>query len=58
MKLFTHDQFNDKLTPQQEEIYFDKIVFVLPLECRRLIDSNTAENIQKKPELIIYHKVN
>ena len=46
-KLLTLDQFNDKFAPECDEINFDKIILALPLEWRRLIDSNTIKTFRK-----------
>ena len=52
LKLLTLDQFNDKFALQWNEINFDKIILALPLEWRRLIDSNTTKTFRKSQNLL------
>ena len=52
LKLLTLNQFNDKIALQWNETSFDKIILPLPLEWRRLIDSNTTKTFRKTQNLI------
>ena len=52
LKLLTLNQFNDKFALQWNEINFDKIILALPLERRRLIDSNTPKTFRKSQNLL------
>ena len=56
VKLLTLVPFNDIFTLQWNEIHFNKIILALPLEWRRLIDSNTAKHSEKKQNLFFIAK--